>query len=384
MNLQRVLALASKEWREIVRDRLFFSLAFVVPALLMLLFGYGLSLDVEHIPFAAIDQDHSAYSREYLGRFSQSRYFDYRGSGHDEAQLAQALTRGELRVVLLIPPGFGRTLSQGRPVAVQTWIDGSFPSRAMTIKGYVAAINAAYSLEVLAAHAAAQSGLPAAQVAAALQPVRLNVRYLYNQSVSSIWSLAPKLIMVILMLSPPFLTALGVVREKENGSIFNIYASSVSRGEFLLGKLAPYVAISTVNIVVLWLLAVLLYGVPFKGDPLFFLLATLVYVLCTTGIGLLVSVLVRTQVAAMIVTMVVTMIPAVLYSGLIIPVVSLGAGAQWVARLMPASYYTDIVVGCFLKGVGWAALWPQVLVLAGFASLLFATGYALFSKRPGV
>lgn len=173
-----------------------------------------------------------------------------------------------------------------------------------------------------------------------------------------------------------------MVREKENGSIFNIYASNVSRGEFLVGKLAPYVAISSVNILLLWLLAVLLYQVPFKGSLLFFLPATLVYVLCTTGIGLLVSVLVRTQVAAMIVTMVVTMIPAVLYSGLIIPIVSLGSGARLVAQLMPAMYYTDIVVGCFLKGVGFMSLWRPLAVLAGYACLLFAIGYRLFSKRP--
>lgn len=382
MNLQRIAAIAYKEWREIIRDRLFFSLAFVVPALLMVLFGYGLSLDVENIPFAVVDHDRSAASREYAYRFIGSRYFQFKGYAQDESSAARLVASGEARVVLVIPPSFGRDLAAGRQADIQTLVDGTFPSRAMTTKGYVSAINAAFSLSSLAEAVARASGMSREHVLAALTPITLEARYLYNQSVTSIWSLAPKLIMVILMLSPPFLTALGVVREKENGSIFNIYASNVSRGEFLVGKLTPYVGISTVNILGLWLLATLLYRVPFKGDFGFFLLATLVYVLCTTGIGLLVSIMVRTQIAAMIVTMIVTMIPAVLYSGLIIPIASLGQGAKVVSHLMPAMYYTDIVVGCFLKGVGWTALWRQVAVLAGYATLLFGVGYALFSKRP--
>ncbi|TCW31359.1 ABC transporter permease [Gulbenkiania mobilis] len=382
MNFKRVAAIAYKEWREIVRDRLFFSLAFVVPALLMVLFGYGLSLDVENIPFAVVDHDKSAQSREYAYRFIGSRYFRFEGYAINETQAARLIEDGRVRVVLVLPPRFGRDLAAGQPVTMQTLVDGTFPSRAMTTKGYVTAINAAFSLGSIAQAVSQVTGLGRDAVLAQLTPVRLETRYLYNQSVASIWSLAPKLIMVILMLSPPFLTALGVVREKENGSIFNIYASSVSRGEFLLGKLAPYVAISTANILVLWTLATMLYRVPFKGDFGFFLGATLVYVLCTTGIGLLVSVLVRTQVAAMIVTMIVTMIPAVLYSGLIIPIVSLGSGARAMAHLMPAMYYTDIVVGCFLKGVGWAALWRPVAILAAYATVLYTAGYLLFSKRP--
>ncbi|TIC86979.1 ABC transporter permease [Crenobacter intestini] len=382
MKLERVRALAWKEWREIVRDRLFFALAFVVPALLMVLFGYGLSFDVENVPFALIDHDRSVQSRDYGYRFIGSRYFDFKGYAADEADAYDLIAGGEVRAVLVIPPGFGRDLAQGRPARVQTLIDGTFPNRALTIRGYVSAINAERSLDSAANYLAARSGTPYADVRARLQPVSLEVRYLFNEAVLSIWSLAPKLIMLILMISPPFLTALGVVREKENGSIFNIYASDISRGEFLLGKLAPYVAISCVNSLLLWLMAVGLYRVPFKGDFAFFALASMVYVACTTGIGLVVSVLVRTQIAAMIVTMVITLIPAVLYSGLIIPVASLSDAASFVAHAMPAMYYADIVAGCFLKGAGGAELWRPLLVLALYACALFAAGYALFSKRP--
>lgn len=382
MNVQRVRAVVAKEWREIVRDPLFLSLSFVVPAMLMLLFGYGLSLDVENIPFAIVDYDDTALSRDYAYRYTSSRYFDFQGYSRDEELLAERLSTNEIRAWIVIPEHFERELLAGQPVAVQTLLDGTFPSRAATTKGYVSAINAAYSQELLASYLGAARGMAAETVAAALQPIGLGVRYLYNQSLSSTWSIAPKLIMVILMVSPPFLTSLGVVREKERGSIYNIYASTVSRGEFLIGKITPYVLISLGNAVVLWLLATRLFGAPFKGDLAFLLVATAVYVVCTTGIGLVISVLVRTQVAAMVVTAIATVVPSVLYSGVLVPIPSLSGEAQVIAHLLPAMYYAEIVTNTFLKGAGFGALWQDLLVLVAYATVLFAVGYRLFSKRP--
>ncbi|HNI49404.1 MAG TPA: ABC transporter permease, partial [Zoogloea sp.] len=309
MNGRRIVSLAWKEWREIVRDRLFFALAFFVPTLLMVLFGFGLTLDVENLPFAVVDQDRSAASRDYAYRFVSSRYFDFKGQVEDVRQLDRLLADNSIRLALVIPPRFGEHLARGEPAPVQVLIDGTFPMRAQTTQGYVAAIHGAVSLDSMAQALSALRGIPLAEAQTRVQPVKLEVRYLYNQSVKSIWSLAPKLIMLIMMLSPPFLTALGVVREKESGSIFNIYASTVSPGEFLIGKLAPYVLISFINGLILWALAIWLYGTPFKGDPLFFALALLLYVVCTTGIGLVISMLVQTQVAAMIVASIVSIIP---------------------------------------------------------------------------
>ena len=382
MNIRRITAVISKEWREIIRDRLFFTLAFVVPSMLMLLFGYGLSLDVENIPFAVVDRDGSSLSRDYAYRFIDSRYFQFKGYSNDERELAPLLSDNTLRAVIVIPEHFEENLLAGRPAHVQTLIDGTFPFRAQTTKGYVIAINSALSMQLLANYLGKTQGMTPQQAQAMLQPVKLQVRYLYNQSVKSIWSLAPKLIMVILMISPPFLTALGVVREKESGSIYNIYASTVSRGEFLIGKITPYVLISTANALILWLLASELFGAPFKGDFLLFLVTSVIYVVCTTGIGLLVSVVVRTQVAAMIATAIVTVVPAVLYSGVLIPISSLSGQAQVTAHLLPAMYYTDIVMGSFLKGVGLTALWGNVLVLVLYTVVLFSAGYYMFSKRP--
>ena len=184
------------------------------------------------------------------------------------------------------------------------------------------------------------------------------------------------------MLASPLLTALGVVREKETGSIYNIYASTVSRAEFLTGKLLPYVIISLINVCVLWLIAVALFEVPFKGSFLFFLLASFVFVLCTTGIGLLISLLVQTQMAALIITMVVAMVPTILFSGLLVPVGSLTQGAKVQAHLYPAMYYTNIVRGSFLKGVGADILGIDLLALAVFAAVIGGLAYRLFTKRP--
>ena len=382
MKWRRATAVAHKEWREVLRDRLFFTLAFVVPAALMLIFWYGLSLDVENVPFAVVDYDRTSLSRDYAYRFIGSRYFDFKGYAASERELDPLLKDNRIRAAIIIPPHFQRNLLAGRAAHVQTLIDGTIPSRTQTTKGYVAAINSNFSMEMLAHHVSRLRGLPLDQARERVQPVRLEVRYLYNQSVKSIWSLAPKLIMLVMIFVPPLLTAVGIVREKETGSIYNIYASTVSRGEFLLGKLAPYVAISVVNVLVLWFLATQVFGAPFKGHPLFFFLASVLFVTCTTGIGLLVSLLVRTQLAATLITVILTMVPAMEYSGFLMPVESLSGEGGIEARLLPAMYYTNIVVGSFLKGVGLEVLWVDLLVLAGYTLALYVAGYLLFHKRP--
>ena len=382
MKLIRVQAIMHKEWREILRDRLFLALAFVVPASLMLVFGYGISLDVENLPFAVLDQDRSAMSRDYLHRFIDSRYFDYQGDVRSARELDPLLADSDIRFAIIIPPKFQENLLSGRPVAVQSLIDGVFPFRASTSKGYVIAINAAFNSELLADYISRRLGIRQEQGTNMVQPVGVQLRYLYNQEVKSTWSIATALIMFVLMIIPPFLTALGVVREKENGSIYNIYASTVSRGEFLIGKLTPYVGISIINMFILWLMVLFLFRAPFKGDPLFFFMASVIYVICTTGIGLLVSLIVRTQVAAMMMTVVVTIVPSVLYSGLLVPIASMTPQGQFEAHLFPAMYYTDIALGSFLKGIGLEQLWGRVLALSIYAAVLWMLGYLLFHKRP--
>ncbi|WP_027359962.1 ABC transporter permease [Desulforegula conservatrix] len=381
MNLKRIKAVAGKEWLEIVRDKVFFSLAFVVPVVMMILLGYGLSLDVENIPFTIVDHDKTPLSRDYAYRFIGSRYFSFLGYSKDDRSVDDLLASNTARAAIIIPPDFEKNLISGRPASVQTLIDGTFPFRAQTTKGYVIAINSAASMDFMADYISKKKGISKERAEKLLRPVSLETRYLYNQSLKSVWSIAPKLIMLILMVSPPFLTALGVVREKETGSIYNIYVSTVSRAEFLIGKLFPYMAISAVNSLILFLFATELFGAPFKGSLLLFFASTIIYVICTTGIGLLASVFVQTQTSAMIVTSIITLVPAVLYSGILIPVSSLEKSAQIVAHLLPAMYYTNIVIACFMKGVGIEHFWKDILILSLYAFSLLFLGYLFFRKR---
>ncbi len=381
MRFSRVRALIYKEWREILRDRLYRLMTFGVPVLTFIVLGYGVSMDVERIPFAVLDEDQSALSREYLHRFLDSRYFDFQGIAPDARTLDALLADSRIRFALIIPPRFQRDLLAGRSVAVQSLIDGIFPYRAQVNKGYVSAINAHFSTWLLENYLM-ERGFSQEAARRTIQPVRLETRALYNQAVRSRWSMGSGLIMLVLMFSPPFLTALGIVREKEQGSIYNIYASPVSAGEFLLGKLLPYVFLSCINVFLLWILATGLFGAPFKGDPVFFLGASLLFIICTTGIGLLISLLARTQAAAAILAMVLTFIPAILYSGLLVPVESMDAATRFQAQLFPAFYYLQIVWGTFLKGLGGSVLWDKVLILGFYALIVWLIGLYSFHKRP--
>ena len=382
MKPQRIVAVAHKEWREVVRDRLFLVLAFVVPAGLMVVIGYGLSLDVDNIPCVVVDLDGSTLSRDYIYRLRSSPYFDWRGHVRDTRLVDDMIARGEIRAALVIPQHFEERLAAGRAAPMQILIDGTFPFRAQTIKGYLAGLVQEANLAGLTDYMAATRGITTAQAQSLIEPVRLETRYLYNSRLESNWSIAPKLIMMVLLISPPFLTALGIVREKERGSIYNIYASTVTRGEFLAGKLIPFVGISCVNAVVLWLLAVFLFGAPFKGSLLFFAPATLLYILCTSNIGLLISSFVRSQLAAMIIVLIATVPPSMLFSGMVVPIESLERGARVFAHLLPAMHYTRIVVGVFLKDVGPPVLLVPLVVLAAYACVLYTLAYWFFRKRP--
>ncbi|WP_455243193.1 ABC transporter permease [Petrachloros mirabilis] len=384
MNLRRVTAVAWKEWRETVRDRLFLLMAFLLPTLWMVVFGYGLVLDVEHVPFAVLDRDRSSLSRDYLYRFIESRYFDYRGSVENERDIDRMLGNTSIRAAIIVPDRFEEELLAGRPVSVQTLLDGSFPLNADITKGYVIAVNTAFSQELVTDYLSRTGGLTPDMARRLVQPVSLETRYLYNEEVKSSWSMVPALIMFTLMVSSPLLTALGVVREKETGAIYNIYSSTVSRAEFLVGKLVPYSIISAINVVVLWLIAVVLFRVPFKGSFALFFAASLLFVFCSTGIGLVVSLFVRTQMAALIITIIIAMIPTILFSGLLVPVSSLSPGAWVQAHFFPGMYYTNILRGSFLKGLGWESIWTDMIALAGIAVALRLTAYLLFTKRPKV
>ena len=381
MNRKRLLAVAYKEWREILRDRIFFLLAFGLPIVLMLVFGYGITPDVENVPLAIVDYDRSAMSRDYAQHYIKSRYFDCKGYLRSLQEAGTLLTGGQIRVTIVIPEHFQEELLEGRAVAIQTLIDGTNTGPARTIQGYIDAINSAVNGELQVGYSARRLGIPLERAQLMLQPVKLAVRYLYNQEVRTLWDIVPSLIMFILLLTAPLLTALSVVREKETGAIYNVYVSTISGAEFLAGKLLPNVLIAFINAVILWLMATFYFGAPFKGSLLFFFIATLFYVICVSSMGLLISLLVRTQVAALMIAVVLGFIIGIQFSGMLTPIASLTGSNYVIAHFFPAMYYNTVVQGTFLKGLGWTALWREVMLFVAYSAGLLGVCYCLFHKR---
>ena len=381
MNVYRAALVAHKEWREIVRDKLLLALAFAIPAALMVLIGFGMVMDVKNIPLGIIDRDGSLMSRDLAYRFSSSNYFDFKGYLHDDREADRRLTAGALRAVVVVPEHFQRDVQAGRPTAVQTLLDGTFPHSATIVKAYVDAISNGTGIDALANHISAERGMTYGDALQRLQPFRVEVRYLYNESLKSDWSTPPVMIMFILFMIPAFMTSIRVVREKERGSIYNIYASPVTRSEFLLGKLTPYVAIFVSNGLILWVLGITLFGAPFRGSLALFLTGTTLFVIISSCIGAMVAFLVKTQMAAMVISMFVTLIPAAQYSGWTVPVSSMRPDGQVIAHLAGAMHYTRITQGTFLKGVGLQVLGLDFVILAVYAAAWFTACLMLFHKR---
>jgi ABC-2 type transport system permease protein len=349
--------------------------------MLMVLFGYGMSHDVQDLPFAVVDYDRTDMSRDYVHHFTGSRYFYFKGYVQSTREADRLLADGTIRFLIVIPDHFQEQLLEGEAVQIQTLLDGTFTQTIRTAEGYLEAIHGAVNGELQVQYAARHLNIPLERAEVLLQPVRLEVRYLYNQEMRSIWAVAPSLIMLITTLMAPLLAALGVVREKETGAIYNVYSSTVSRAEFLAGKLLPYTLISSINAVILWVIAVYYFRAPFKGSLSFFILATLMYVVCTTGFGLLLSLLVRTQQAALMISVILSFMIVGQFSGIFTPVSSLTGPSYVMAHLFPPMYYNDVVEGVFLKGMGFAALWWDAVVMALFSAAVLVMSYALFRKR---
>lgn len=381
MKLARVAALARKEWREILRDRIYLLLAFALPVVLMLVFGHGMSQEVERVGLAVLDEDRSATSRAYIDHFTRTQHFRFLGALQSAAQIEPLLATGGARVIVRIGPDFARDIHRGGVARVQFIIDGTFTAPARTLRGYVEAINAAAGAEIHASALARVAGQPFERTLPMIEPVRLQVRYLYNEEVRSIWTIAPSLLMLILLMVPPLLLAVSVVREKETGAIYNVRCSTLTRAEFMLGKLLPSLAVSAANAMLLWTVAVFYFDVPFKGNAWLLAFGSALYLLGTSGLGLLISLLVRSQQAAIIIATITASIVAIQFSGLFAPVDSMTGANQWLARVLPASHYREIVIGSFLKRSGFGVLLADFAWIAGFAVVVLLLCHALFRKR---
>jgi ribosome-dependent ATPase len=370
-SLGRVWAFARRETIELAHDSVRLAFAVIGPILLMIVFGYGISLDVDHLAFSVFDLDGTSASRAYADSFRGSEYFDEKAPITSYAELDRRLRNGELRVALEIPTGFERSLEQHRSPTVSAYLDAAVPFRAETARSYVEAVNGQYETTLRKS-----LGLPPIAT-----PVKIEARALYNQAFLSVYAMVPGDIMLLLMLIPSMLTALSVVREKELGSIANFYAAPATKAEFLLGKQLPYVAVSLVQFATLIILAVLLFQVPIKGSLPTLLIGGLLYVLASTGFGLLLSVFATTQTAAIFAAAIIAILPAVQFSGMFVPVSSLTGGASIAARIFPSTYFQAVSVGTFTKALGMDSEWRNVAALGAIAVIYFTLSVLLLTKQ---
>ncbi|HXW73314.1 MAG TPA: ribosome-associated ATPase/putative transporter RbbA [Steroidobacteraceae bacterium] len=370
-SLGRVWAFARREAIELLHDHVRLGFAVAGPILLMAVFGWGISLDVDHLPFAVLDGDGTSASRDYADSFRGSYYFDEKRPLYNYQELNRRLRNGELRIALDIPSGFQRDVERGRVPEVNAVLDAAVPFRAETARSYIEGVHGQYQ-----ARLRQEKGLPAAA-----SPFRLETRALFNQDFKSVYAMVPGDIMLLLMLIPSMLTALSVVREKELGSIANFYAAPASRTEFLFGKQLPYLGVALIQFATLVALAVLLFQVPVKGSWLTLILGGIVYVLASTGFGLLLSVFASTQTAAIFAAAIIAILPAVQFSGMFVPVSSLTGGAWAAAKIFPSTYFQAISVGTFTKALGMASLWRSVLALAVIAFIYVLVSVLLLKKQ---
>lgn len=374
----RVLAIVRKETREVLRDPIYLVLAVVVPVVVMSLLAFGFVLDVKNLPVAFYDQDRSPLSREYMYSFTNSEYFRLVKIAGSDRELDRLLQTAEVRAAVIVPPDFSRHLTAGESATVQILVDGTFPSRALVASGYIAAIDAQFT-QGLMASALARRG----RVGGATVPLSVDGRVWFNPSLETKNSLVPGLMVISLMFYPSLLAALVVVREKERGTIFNLYCSPVSRWEVIAGKAVPYVGLALVVYGLLLALSVFGFHVRFVGSPLVLTVAAFLYIAASIGFGLVISVFTTTQAAAMLVTFVALMTPSILFSGLMTPVSSMEPSAQAISRLIPASYFMAMVRGVFLKGLGFRQYAYDMLTLGAFAVVVYTAATLRFRKRMG-
>jgi ribosome-dependent ATPase len=370
-SLRRLAACTIRETLELVRDPVRLGFALFGTTFLMLVFGFGISTDVNSLTFAVLDHDHSHESRAYLEELRGSPYFVERPPLADYADLEKRLANGDIDAAVEIPAGFGRNIARGRRAWVAGWIDGARPFIAQTIRGYLQAMHQLYLSDPIVMRTEA----------APLPPANIEVRFKYNQDFESVYAMVPAQLALMLALFPAILMALAIVREKELGSITNLYVTPISRLEFLLGKQVPYIALAMVNFALMLTMALFVFAVPLTGSFLTLLLGTLIYVTTTTAYGMLVSAFARTQIAALFGTAILTVLPATMFAGMMVPVSSLTGMARIMGRLFPMSYFLPVSVGTFTKGLDFLDLAANLAALVVFTPVLTLLSLLLLRKQ---
>ena len=373
-SLRRLFSYSRREALELRRDPVRSTLALLGTVILMFIMGYGISMDVEDLRFAVLDRDQTLSSQGWSQNLAGSRYFIEQAPLHSYDELDRRMRNGELAVAIEIPPNFGRDIARGTPVQIGVWVDGAMPNRAETVRGYVQAMHLAWLQEMAGRQSSPQRDTSL---------ISIETRYRYNPDVKSLPAIVPAVIPLLLMMIPAMLSALSVVREKELGSIINLYVTPTTRSEFLLGKQLPYIVLGMFNFFLLCALSVFVFGVAHKGSFLTLTLAALLYVTIATGLGLLISTFMKSQIAAIFGTAIITLIPATQFSGMIDPVASLEGPGRWSGQIYPTSHVLTIALGTFSQALNISDLWGSFIPLLIAVPLVLGLSVLLLKKQEG-
>ena len=369
MNINKILTIYIKELKELKRDKVSRLMVFVMPITILIVFGYGMALDVERIPFVTVDEDNTFMSRELISKFVENkRYYSYRGEVKNVSEAIHLIDKGEVRTAIVVPKGLAENLKRNRKSDIQIIEDGIFPYRASVSRSYSQIIATKYNYEIIES-----KGFR-------FVPIELKIRYWFNEQMSQKNITTSGVLAIALFLGPAILSSLLVVKEKERGSIYNIYTSSIKKSDFLLAKQLFAMSIFSLNFIILFLLTIFLFKVPFKGNFLLFSVSSICYLLVSTSIGIFISTFVASQVTAVVGTAIICIIPAFLYSGYIAPVSSMTNEAYFIAHLFPTYYYLNTVKMFYLKGVDFDQFLTNCLVLLGFYTLFISMSILKFRK----
>ena len=375
MNLGRLKSIFWKEFIQMRRDRGTLALMLGIPVMQLALFGYAIRQDVRNLPTVVFDASRTQESRELVQRFGATDNFLIRGEVASYSQALRRIDTGRARAAIIIPEDFARRLKRGRPAQVQVLVDASDPTASQSAIGAAMLVGQTGNVRII-------SRRLGVQMQEGRQPLDVRVRPLYNPALKSALFIVPGIIGMILSNILIVITAIGVVREREHGTLEQLIVTPLTRTEIMLGKIAPYVLVGFVQLTAVLLVGSLVFRVPIRGSIPLIYATSFLFVVASLGQGLLVSTLARNQAQAIQVSFFL-LLPNVLLSGFMFPREAMPTVAMEIGLILPLTHYLQIIRGIVLKGVGLEALWPQALALVGFSTAFIALSTMRFHKQLG-
>lgn len=375
MSFTRFLAVARKEIVQIIRDSRSLIIVLLMPVILVLLFGYGVNLDLKHLPVYVYDRDGSQQSQDLLKRFQSSEYFQIAKVVNSYPEISRALDEGEAKMGIVIPWDFSERLRDGRPVQVQALVDATDDNTANVLIGYAQAVVQGYSSDIQVAWLQARGQV--VQVA----PIGVQTRTWFNENLESSAFIIPGVLALVMSVIGAFLTSLTIAREWERGTMEQLISTPVTALEIMLGKLVPYFVIGMFDVIVCALIALFWFHVPFRGSFFTLLISSAMFLIVVLSLGFFLSVVAKTQLAASQLALLTTFLPAFLLSGFLYAIEQMPVVLQWITRILPARYYVSVLKKIFLKGTPVALLYSDLIPLAFFTLLLAMLATRAFHKR---